>query len=140
MSDVYSMIYGAVGGGVVGVIAAVMGGVAINYVKRLIAERDKLAEDQRMAMKSSIEKLERKMDQHIAEDNPAGQRTTLENLSKLLNKLSDKLDAQSEQRHNMELRIENRISKLENAVSESKNFTQNLYGSMQKLRDQSYEK
>ena len=80
------------------------------------------------------------MDQHIAEDNPAGQRTTLENLSKLLNKLSDKLDAQSEQRHNMELRIENRISKLENAVSESKNFTQNLYGSMQKLRDQNYEK
>ena len=31
MGDIYSIIYGAVGGGVTGVIAAILGGIAIAY-------------------------------------------------------------------------------------------------------------
>ena len=54
MGDIYSIIYGAVGGGVTGVIAAILGGIAIAYFKRLMAERDKLAEARITSMQNEI--------------------------------------------------------------------------------------
>ena len=53
MGDIYSIIYGAVGGGVTGVIAAILGGIAIAYFKRLMAERDKLAEQEPLARRAA---------------------------------------------------------------------------------------
>ena len=87
----------------------------------VLAERHELA-DRRVALVKEREELEAQSTEGLDE-------AALEERYKVL------ADKKAE-----ELRIENRISKLENAVSESKNFTQNLYGSMQKLRDQSYEK
>lgn len=85
-----------------------------------------------------MKELKDKIDAHLADDNPQAQRVEIRNLTGAINKLSDKLDLQSEQRQQMELRIEKRMSTLESAVSESRNFTQNLYLSMQKLRDREY--
>lgn len=85
-----------------------------------------------------LKELKNKIDAHLADDNPQAQRVEIRNLTGAINKLSDKLDLQSEQRQQMELRIEKRMSTLESAVSESRNFTQNLYLSMQKLRDREY--
>ena len=79
--------------------------------------------------------LEKNVENHIASDNPEATRLEIQNLTGAINKLSDKLDLQNERRQAMEISMENRISKLESAVLESRTFTQNLYQSMQKLRD-----
>lgn len=51
-----SFLYGAAGGGVVGVIAFIAGSLAIVYFKRLLAERDKLAENRMLNIEIKLEK------------------------------------------------------------------------------------
>lgn len=64
MGDIYSIIYGAVGGGVTGVIAAILGGIAIAYFKRLMAERDKLAEARMASAEAEIANLKKDSQRH----------------------------------------------------------------------------
>lgn len=103
------------------------------------AARKRLEEKVESLETEKLKKLEDKIDAHLLDDNPQAQLVEIRNLTGAINKLSDKLDLQSEQRQQMELRIEKRISTLESAVSESRNFTQNLYLSIQKLRDQKHD-
>ncbi|MEI3038472.1 MAG: hypothetical protein V8T90_05305 [Victivallales bacterium] len=124
MGDIYSMIYGAVGGGVVGVIAAVLGGVAIAYVKRLIAERDKLAERRLDTIETNHTELKAKVETHIANDNPEATKLQLNLILGALNKTGDKVD-----------RLAEGLAEVRTEVRESKNFTQNLYTSMKEIRD-----
>ena len=64
MGDIYSIIYGAVGGGVTGVIAAILGGIAIAYFKRIMAERDKLAEARMASAEAEIANLKNDSQRH----------------------------------------------------------------------------
>ena len=64
MGDIYSIIYGAVGGGVTGVIAAILGGIAITYFKRIMAERDKLAEARMASAEAEIANLKKDSQRH----------------------------------------------------------------------------
>lgn len=64
MGDIYSIIYGAVGGGVTGVIAAILGGIAIAYFKRIMAERDKLAEARMASSEAEIANLKKDSQRH----------------------------------------------------------------------------
>lgn len=64
MGDIYSIIYGAVGGGVTGVIAAILGGIAIAYFKRIMAERDKLAEARMASAEAEIVNLKKDSQRH----------------------------------------------------------------------------
>lgn len=64
MGDIYSIIYGAVGGGVTGVIAAILGGIAIAYFKRIMAERDKLAEARMASAEGEIANLKKDSQRH----------------------------------------------------------------------------
>ena len=64
MGDIYSIIYGAVGGGVTGVIAAILGGIAIAYFKRIMAERDKLAEARMASAEAEIANLKKDSQRH----------------------------------------------------------------------------
>lgn len=64
MGDIYSIIYGAVGGGVTGVIAAILGGIAIAYFKRIMAERDKLAEARMASAEAGIANLKKDSQRH----------------------------------------------------------------------------
>lgn len=63
MGDIYSIIYGAVGG-VTGVIAAILGGIAIAYFKRIMAERDKLAEARMASAEAEIANLKKDSQRH----------------------------------------------------------------------------
>ena len=65
MGDIYSIIYGAVGGGVTGVIAAILGGIAIAYFKRIMAERDKLAEARMASAEAEIANLKKDSQRHV---------------------------------------------------------------------------
>ena len=64
MGDIYSIIYGAVGGGVTGVIAAILGGIAIAFFKRIMAERDKLAEARMASAEAEIANLKKDSQRH----------------------------------------------------------------------------
>lgn len=64
MGDIYSIIYGAVGGGVTGVIAAILGVIAIAYFKRIMAERDKLAEARMASAEAEIANLKKDSQRH----------------------------------------------------------------------------
>lgn len=64
MGDIYSIIYGAVGGGVTGVIAAILGGIAIAYFKRIMTERDKLAEARMASAEAEIANLKKDSQRH----------------------------------------------------------------------------
>ena len=64
MGDIYSIIYGAVGGGVTGVIAAILWGIAIAYFKRIMAERDKLAEARMASAEAEIANLKKDSQRH----------------------------------------------------------------------------
>ena len=64
MGDIYSIIYGAVGGGVTGVIAAILGGIAIAYFKRIMAELDKLAEARMASAEAEIANLKKDSQRH----------------------------------------------------------------------------
>lgn len=94
MGDIYSIIYGAVGGGVTGVIAAILGGIAIAYFKRIMAERDKLAEARITSMQNEIKEQKMRFEQHVKEDNPGAVAVSLKNLT-------DKIEESTKiQRHN----------------------------------------
>lgn len=64
MGDIYSIIYGAVGGGVTGLIAAILGCIAIAYFKRIMAERDKLAEARMASAEAEIANLKKDSQRH----------------------------------------------------------------------------
>lgn len=64
MGDIYSIIYGAVGGGVTGGIAAILGCIAIAYFKRIMAERDKLAEARMASAEAEIANLKKDSQRH----------------------------------------------------------------------------
>ena len=81
MGDIYSIVYGAVGGGVTGVIAAILGGIAVAYFKRIMAERDKLAEARITSMQNEIKEQKTRLEQHIKEDNPVAVAVSLKNLT-----------------------------------------------------------
>lgn len=66
--DFYGVVYGAVGGGVVGFIAMVAMGVGINYVKRLLRERDSLREKQMEALSFQLRATAAKLEAHISDD------------------------------------------------------------------------
>jgi|GEM_PF-5864023 len=90
--DFYGVVYGAVGGGVVGFIAMVAMGVGIGYFKRLLRERDTLREKQMEALDSQIRANAAKMDAHIGGDKSGEIATQLRNLTAELRRNNDKTD------------------------------------------------
>lgn len=132
MDSLYNTLVSLLGGGLSGWIIA-------SHQKRLDRrdeeERQKNANQIAELQEKRLSTLEKNVENHIASDNPEATRLEIQNLTGAINKLSDKLDLQNERRQAMEISMENRISKLESAVLESRAFTQNLYQSMQKLRD-----
>ena len=96
--ELYSIIYGAVGGGVTGVIAAVLGAVAIAYFKRVMSERDKLAEARMVAIENEIREQRERFEEHVKIDDPGGVSVSLQNLRKAIE------ESMQIQRHN-EIRL-----------------------------------
>ena len=90
--DFYGVVYGAVGGGVVGFIAMVAMGVGISYVKRLLRERDALREKQMETLDFQIRANAAKLETHVAADKSGEILTQLANLTAELRRNNDKTD------------------------------------------------
>lgn len=128
MNDIYGLLYGAAGGGVVGLIVALIGGFVLHNLKRSWRELDALRE-RRLAA------LEDKIDNHLREDNPDVQKTRLDHIEKQLNKISDKIDRQGENIAKMETNFEAKIAKVSANMDDLKDYTRNLHNSMKELRE-----
>lgn len=135
MDSDMSFLYGAAGGGVVGAVVFVLACVAVFYLKRLLEERDRLAAERDAALRKEVADVSGDLKRHLGEDSPKTTDIQLKNILGQLEKFGNKMDRQAEQRQIMDLRIENRLSSLERGLEEAGNFTKNLYGSMQKIRD-----
>lgn len=98
MCDLYSIIYGAAGGGVVGMISAVLGALAFSYFKRVMSERDKLAEARMVAIENEIREQRERFEEHVKIDDPGGVSVSLQNLRKAIE------ESMQIQRHN-EIRL-----------------------------------
>ena len=98
MCDLYSIIYGAAGGGVVGMISAVLGALAFSYFKHVMAERDKLAEARMLSIENEIKEQRERFEEHVRIDNPGAVEVSLRNLSE---KIEESMQIQ---RHN-EIRL-----------------------------------
>ena len=90
--DFYGVVYGAVGGGVVGFIAMVAMGVGINYVKRLLRERDSLREKQMEALDFQIHANAAKLEAHINADRSGEILAQISTLASELRHNNDKTD------------------------------------------------
>ena len=77
-------LYGACGGGVVGVLMTLIGLLAVHHFKRLLASRDLLAE-KRMA------KLESTLDEHIRQDKSLAILTEIKNINGNLERMSSQV-------------------------------------------------
>ncbi len=64
MDGIYPIIYGAVGGGVTGLILTAGIGIFIWYFKRVMSERDKLSEARITSIKSDITNLQKDSKRH----------------------------------------------------------------------------
>lgn len=101
-----SFLYGATGGGVVGVIAAVLGWIMMSNFQRILAERDRLAEARLHKIESDITSLgskietktaevDKKLASHTEKDNPELVAEQLKNLTEAI-KQSTSLQRHSE--------------------------------------------
>lgn len=80
-----SFLYGACGGGVVGVLMVIFGCFVYTYFKRVLAERDRLLVEQSAARDKRITDVSDKLDKHIAEDNPKALSVKLDAIEKSIN-------------------------------------------------------
>ena len=90
--DFYGVVYGAVGGGVVGFIAMAAMGVGISYVKRLLRERDALREKQMEALDFQLRANAAKLETHIAADKSGEILAQISTLASELRRNNDKTD------------------------------------------------
>ena len=79
--DIYSLISGLAGGGVVGLIASAIAMVAISYVKRLIRRNDELMESQAADFRHQLREFNARLDAHIREDRSQAILNELKNIS-----------------------------------------------------------
>ena len=79
--DFYSLVSGLAGGGVVGLIAAVISMVAIGYVRRLIAKNDDLMERQTAEFRRQLRGIGARLDAHIREDRSQAILNELKNIT-----------------------------------------------------------
>ena len=79
--DFYSLVSGLAGGGVVGLIAAVIAMVAIGYVRRLIAKNDDLMERQTTEFRHQLRAIGARLDAHIREDRSQAILNELKNIT-----------------------------------------------------------
>ena len=88
-----SFLYGAAGGGAVGIIAAIVGAVGIGYIKRMIAERDELLKQQRQGLERRLEETVDKLEAHIQDDRSQEILNELKNIGGAIVKLSSQVTA-----------------------------------------------
>ena len=97
-----SILSGAVGGSIASVIGTICFSIALWYVKRLIRERDLLAENRLTGFETSLRDQKSRLDQHIKEDKTQVVLTKLTgiegNIQKLLDQQQALLIADSEQK------------------------------------------
>jgi len=89
--DFYSLVSGLAGGGVVGLIAAVIAMVAIGYVKRLIAKNDDLMERQTAEFRHQLREFGARLDAHIREDRGQEMLNELRHLNSSMANLSTQM-------------------------------------------------
>ena len=77
-------LYGACGGGVVGVLMTLIGLFAVHHFKRLLASRDQLAEKR-------LGKLESTLDEHIRQDKSQAILTEIKNIHGNLERMSSQV-------------------------------------------------
>ena len=90
--DLYGLIYGMAGGGVVGLIAAAVTGIGVSYVKRLLRERDTLREKQMEALTFQLNSTIAKLDAHISADRSGEILAQISTLASELRRNNDKTD------------------------------------------------
>ncbi len=152
--DFNSAISAALGGGSATIIMGAIMLMIVNHILQKEREdrvKDKqeicsLMDEVKDYKKQEIASLDDRLSKHLEEDNPKAQKLQLDSITGLLNKLSDKFDRQCERTQESEKEqikligdlksdLMHKIGSVETSVAESKNFTQNLYNSVQKLRD-----
>lgn len=87
-------------------------------------ERNALKTKMENLEKQKVDRIEKKLDDHLREDNPQAVKDSFSKIDKALDRIGDKLD-----------RLSENVAEVRTEVKNNKEFTQNLYGSMQKLRD-----
>ena len=83
-----SILSGAVGGSIASVIGTICFSIAIWYVKRLIRERDLLAENRLTGFETSLRDQKSRLDQHIKEDKSQELLTEMKHVNGNLEKLT----------------------------------------------------
>jgi hypothetical protein len=113
---------------------AVIGGlisslIGLAYWTRLHKKVDDSAEEIKRLRDDNFAKLDKKVDEHIKDDKSQLILTKLDNLSGLVGKVSDKVDAVKEE-----------TARQGEAIKNNADFNRNLYGSLQTLRQEVHKK
>lgn len=114
---------GALGGG--GVVGALVVALVRHSLAKDQAERAALAAQVARLENEKFKHLSDKVEEHLRLDNPGVVGVQLQIFGGQLEKLSNKID-----------RISDDLAGLKSDIENNKRFTQNLYGSIQKLRDE----
>lgn len=121
-------------GGLSGVAALIVTWCVLKVIAQEKAQRE-ADRRERNALVQKLERLEnekfaslqKKLEDHLAEDKPGEVALQFRHLNGTLLKLGDKLDKVAED-----------VTTLKAESKENKDFTKNLYNSMQKLREEVY--
>ena len=121
-------------GGLSGVAALIVTWCVLKVIGQEKAQRE-ADRRERNALVQKLERLEnekfaslqKKLEDHLAEDKPGEVALQFRHLNGTLLKLGDKLDKVAED-----------VTTLKAESKENKDFTKNLYNSMQKLREEEY--
>lgn len=121
-------------GGLSGVAALIVTWCVLKVIGQEKAQRE-ADRRERNALVQKLERLEnekfaslqKKLEDHLAEDKPGEVALQFRHLNGTLLKLGDKLDKVAED-----------VTTLKSESKENKDFTKNLYNSMQKLREEVY--
>ncbi len=122
--DIVTVLTGAIsaagGGGLVGALV-------VGLIKHQLAAdryaREKLATKVDDLEKKRIEKLERDLERHLCEDNPAAQQIQLETIKAMMERFNNKLD-----------RVAEDLAAVKSTVEANERYTENLDKSLQNLR------
>ena len=109
-----SFLYGACGGGVVGVVMVIFGWFAYAYFQRVLAERDQLLAAKNAATDKQINDLSGKLETHIKEDRSQELLNEMKHVNGTLEKLTAQVERALEKNSEQSAKIENHTDYIAN--------------------------
>ncbi len=123
-----SFLYGACGGGVVGVVMVIFGCFAYAYFKRVLAENDQLLAAKNAATDKQINDLSGKLENHIKEDRSQELLNEMKHVNGTLEKLTAQVERALEKNSEQSAKIENHTDYIANLRDDLQNHIRDAKG------------